>query len=141
VNSHGGESKPQSFEIKISSAKPTVTALGSDSLTGARKDTVIIEAGSWAWLFGSAYAPFGGIDTLQWNFGDGTAAWKRTDSLQSINHKYSKEGTFFAVFSVLDAAGELVSDTVVIKAIASSIQNQRSWPPRITIRIKARSTA
>jgi uncharacterized protein (TIGR02145 family) len=121
VNSHGGESKPQSFEIKISSAKPTVTALGSDSLTGARKDTVIIEAGSWAWLFGSAYAPFGGIDTLQWNFGDGTAAWKRTDSLQSINHKYSKEGTFFAVFSVLDAAGELVSDTVVIKAIASSI--------------------
>jgi hypothetical protein len=121
VNSRGDESQPQSFEITISSARPVVTAAGSESSTGTRKDSVTIEAGSWAWLFGSAYAPFGGIDTLWWDFGDGTPVWKRTDTIQPISHKYSKEGNFSAVFSVIDRSGERVADTVIIKAIASSI--------------------
>jgi hypothetical protein len=62
---------------------------------------------------GSAIAPFGGIDTMEWIFGDGTQ-WIASDTSANVGHSYDTNGTFKAIFRVRDAVGNIVRDTLKI---------------------------
>ncbi len=104
-------SQGQVFKVTIATVKPEATAKGSAAMSGPFTDTVTIGKNEAAYFYGEAYDPFGGIDSVSWDFGDGSA--KVYDST-SVAHTYRNVDTCYAVFRVVDIDNNVDSDTVTV---------------------------
>jgi formylglycine-generating enzyme required for sulfatase activity len=107
-------SNPQTFTIHIRSVIPVVSASVAVAPDAVGRDTITVQRNQPAYFSGTAVDPFGGIDTLQWIFGDGSPDWVSADSNAQVGHLYDTAGTFSAIFRAKDVEGNTVSDTVVV---------------------------
>ncbi len=121
MSSMSAFSQPQHFTIMIRSLLPEVFAGGSDTQNGGPTDIVNAIPNKAVWFTGKAYAPFSGIDTVAWNFGDGTEERVSTDSIPVVLYLYDTVGTFYAVFRAKDKDGKEARDTVVVNITTSGI--------------------
>jgi hypothetical protein len=113
VSDSGLYSSKTSLSIKILSTKPVVSASVYSSSNTVSGDSVTILQNDMAQFRGSAIAPFGGIDTMEWIFGDGSQ-WIASDTSANVGHSYDTNGTFKAVLKVRDAVGNIVCDTLKV---------------------------
>jgi uncharacterized protein (TIGR02145 family) len=121
LNTDGDRSQTQSFIAMARSVMPVVTATVSSSAEKIDGDTVNISINEYVYLNGIASAFFGGIDTVEWDFGDGTEKWTSTDSAGVVQHPYQKSGTFEAIFRARDSQGNNVTDTVLVIVASPTI--------------------
>lgn len=110
-NTRGELSEGQVFTVTITTAAPEAIAKGSAVENGPLSDTVKIKINEPAYFYGEAYDPFGGIDTVVWDFGDGSPT---VLNINDISHIYLQLGTFNSIFTVIDLDGNIAADTVVI---------------------------
>ena len=121
MNQRGEYSPDQGFYIKIRSIHPVVFAKVSVSPDSAGRDSVVIGLNQAAFFTGRAMVSFGGIDTMEWDFGDGSVKWTTSDTVAVLGHTYDTAGNFKAIFRVKDAAGNVVRDTVDVTVQKPSI--------------------
>jgi hypothetical protein len=114
-NEAGRYSALQTFTLRILGSKPIVKATVAIAPDSTAKDSITIVKGGMAYFSATVFAPFGGIDSLQWTFGDGSPSLIAPDSNTRIGHLYDTAGAFAAVFKVKTVGGNTVSDTVFVK--------------------------
>jgi hypothetical protein len=113
ISDSGLYSARTSITVKILSTKPVVQATVCSATDTVQRDSVTILQNDMAQFRGSAIAPFGGVDTMEWIFGDGSQ-WIASDTSANVGHSYDTNGTFKAVLKVRDAVGNIVCDTLKI---------------------------
>ena len=120
VNDSGQYSDKCAFTIRVVNSKPVVSVGVAADTNAAAGDTVRLQAHAYAYFTGTATDPIGGIDTIQWNFGDGTT-WISHDNGVSVGHLYDSAGTFKAIVRVEDVEGNVIRDTVIVMVTAPTI--------------------
>jgi hypothetical protein len=113
ISDSGLYSARTSITVKILSSKPVVQATVCSATDTVQRDSVTILQNDMAQFRGSAIAPFGGVDTMEWIFGDGSQ-WIASDTSANVGHSYDTNGTFKAVLKVRDAVGNIVCDTLKV---------------------------
>lgn len=114
-NSADGYSNATSFKLSIRSVTPQVKAQVAIAPDSLKKDTLTIEKGNMVYLSAKVTAPFGGVDTMLWKFGDETPAAVLVDSIVEIGHMFDSIATYHVVFVAVSGGGkQVVLDTVVV---------------------------
>lgn len=122
VNTFGDTSATESFTIFLTGTAPVIDsiAVSKDKITYA--PSVTITEGEWAYFYVQVTDLYGGLTSMEWQFGDG-ATWTSPDSSPSVGHLYSTSGTYNAVFKAVDSDANIALDTVVIIVQKSSLQS------------------
>ena len=119
--SDGYTSNSSYFTVMIHTNQPVVTAGASLHKDSTAKDAVTVEKNRGVWFKAKATDPFGGIDSITWNFGDGCTK-VFSDTFPNFAYFYNSIDTFHAVVRAFDTDGNTASDTVIV----------RVTPPQIT---------
>ncbi len=113
---HGDKSTSRIFRVMIHTTQPTVIAGASLHKDSTAKDAVTVEKNRGVWFKAVVNDPFGGIDSITWDFGDGyTKVF--TDTFPNFAYFYDSVDTFRAVVRALDTDGNTAFDTVVVRVI------------------------
>ena len=128
-NTEGGLSQIQYFTVMIRTFAPMISAGGSPTEGGTPQDSVSIELNETVYFTAEIDDPFGGIDTIEWDFGDETGKWYSTDGLANVRHAFPKEGNFLSVLRVKDTDGNEARDTVTVEVKQSPLDPPQNISP------------
>ena len=117
----GVYSEQKEFFIKIVGTDPRINASVACHPDSTWKDTATITASQNAYFHCAAIVMFGGIDTLEWDFGDNTPKLIWKDSLPVFGHRYTASGTYTAKCRVKSTYGNEAKDSVVVIVNPSAI--------------------
>ncbi|MBD3418959.1 MAG: hypothetical protein GF398_02455 [Chitinivibrionales bacterium] len=127
VDQFGDSTSPYIVHVKRVSAEPTITLQVSSRQSGTQADSAVLIQGEYAWFFAQVTDLIGGIDTVVWNFGDGSAdriitgAQFAGDSIINSAHPYDSAGRFTAGIRVVDTDNNRDSASVVVQVNQSPI--------------------
>jgi len=100
VTDAAGNSATDAVTVTVEDVTPPVAVAGSDQT---------VDEGAIASFDGSASTDNVGIDSYEWDFGDGT-----TSTGQSVDHVYDDPGSYTVELTVTDAAGHATTDTMSV---------------------------
>ncbi|MBF0431091.1 MAG: carboxypeptidase regulatory-like domain-containing protein [Fibrobacteria bacterium] len=129
VNKDGDEAS-NTFSVQLRSPNPILLNVGGFSKGNEKpSDTITIIEDNWATMTFLPYDVFGGIDTIQWVWGDGDD-WIAVDSGFTIAaHKYVDDGEYTAVIRLVDREGNLAKDSVHVIVKKSSLEQPKHVEP------------
>ena len=120
-------SQKEKFFLKLRVIEPTIDAEVTIHPDSSGIDTITANVNQIVYFKTSTTVLFGGIDTLEWNFGDGTVKNISPDSLAVTPYSYKDTGLYNAIFRLKEINGREAKDTVIIN-VDSGVS-----PPNITV--------
>ena len=107
-------SPKEKFNIMLRGSDPVITTSASLHPDSSGSDIITSKIGQVVYFKSSIIALFVGIDTLEWNFGDGTVKTISSDSFAVTPYSYQDTGLYNAVFRLKEINGREAKDTVVV---------------------------
>ena len=120
-------SPKEKFSIMLRVSDPVITTSVSLHPDSSGSDNISAKIDLSVYFKSSIIALFVGIDTLEWNFGDGTVKNISPDSFDVTPYSYKDTGSYNAVFRLKDINGKEAKDTVVVNV------DSGGSPPEITV--------